>query len=282
MSIPAISAAFAESQAMGGDFLVLLALADYANEDGLAWPSVPTLAKKARLSERSVRRALRALESLGEIEVKQYAGVNGTHLYHLTNCPGRSSCQADKYDREGRSNCPPIRHKNPSKKRKRVPPDKLSGADKMTGGYEPIAPQRVVELWNAIPGIQRCLTLGPTIAQALKCRLKEHVSIEWWETYFEKIAASDFLCGRRGGSFRASLSWVLAPSNRDKILAGNYDDAQPASSNCRPPVCPWKPNNNGNRRLQACGRPIAPGEKLCPEHAAEQQRIAAAVNQISS
>lgn len=47
----------------GSQLLVLLALADNADDDRrYAWPSVTTLARKTRLSERSVQRALRDLE----------------------------------------------------------------------------------------------------------------------------------------------------------------------------------------------------------------------------
>lgn len=47
-----------------GRRLVLLVLADHAKEDGSgAWPSVETIAKEARLSERQVQYALRGLET---------------------------------------------------------------------------------------------------------------------------------------------------------------------------------------------------------------------------
>jgi helix-turn-helix protein len=50
------------------DLLVLLAIADYAHNDGRnAWPSTKTLAQRARCSERNVRRILERLERMGEI-----------------------------------------------------------------------------------------------------------------------------------------------------------------------------------------------------------------------
>jgi len=48
--------------------LVLIGLADHAADDGTgSWPSIATLAKYARCSERSVQRKLRALEEMGTI-----------------------------------------------------------------------------------------------------------------------------------------------------------------------------------------------------------------------
>jgi hypothetical protein len=43
--------------------LVFLALADAANDEGLCWPSIATVARKSGLSERSVQRAIRDFQS---------------------------------------------------------------------------------------------------------------------------------------------------------------------------------------------------------------------------
>lgn len=46
---------------------MVLALADSANDDGVSYPSIATLALKTRMSERHVRRVLRELEESGEL-----------------------------------------------------------------------------------------------------------------------------------------------------------------------------------------------------------------------
>ena len=43
--------------------LVLLALADFANENGVCWPSIRVLADRTRMSERGVQKAVRSLEA---------------------------------------------------------------------------------------------------------------------------------------------------------------------------------------------------------------------------
>jgi hypothetical protein len=53
----------------GGALLILLALADRADDDGFCWPSVSYLAAKARLSERQVKRILKELVANGEIDM---------------------------------------------------------------------------------------------------------------------------------------------------------------------------------------------------------------------
>lgn len=67
------------------DRLVLLAIADNANSrngDG-AWPSVSELMRKANLSERGVRGAIKNLQTLGELEVLYNAGPSGVNAYRV-------------------------------------------------------------------------------------------------------------------------------------------------------------------------------------------------------
>jgi hypothetical protein len=64
-----------------GSRLVLIALAEFAHDDGShAWPSIQTLADRTRLSERQVRNCLRQLESSGAI-VETGRSRRGTHIY---------------------------------------------------------------------------------------------------------------------------------------------------------------------------------------------------------
>jgi hypothetical protein len=49
--------------------LTLLALADFANDCALAWPSVPTLAQRTRICERQVQRAIHWLVQQSYIEI---------------------------------------------------------------------------------------------------------------------------------------------------------------------------------------------------------------------
>lgn len=63
------------SYSVGSARLVLLAIADSADHDGSnAWPSIATLTKKTRLGERTVRDAIRQLESIGELRTEFQKG----------------------------------------------------------------------------------------------------------------------------------------------------------------------------------------------------------------
>jgi hypothetical protein len=84
MSFEALNAVWDRSTRRRTELLVLLAIADYVNaEKGVAWPGVPNLAKKARLSERQLQRIIRILERSGELKVFLNAGPKGTNLYRI-------------------------------------------------------------------------------------------------------------------------------------------------------------------------------------------------------
>lgn len=125
-----------------GARLVLLALADYAHDDGTqAFPSVEALAQKAGISGRQVQRALREIEALGEIR-REGAGPRNTVIWTITlpgladppasmegdKLSGATNCQGDISDTEGRhpvrggvTNRPPIKRIDPSVNRHTEP-----------------------------------------------------------------------------------------------------------------------------------------------------------------
>lgn len=63
--------------------LLLLALADFANDEGVCWPSVARLAKKARVKERCVQTIMRDFRRDGTVAVEPNAGPNGVNVYTL-------------------------------------------------------------------------------------------------------------------------------------------------------------------------------------------------------
>lgn len=99
------------SRHRAGTLLVLLAIADYADEAGVAYPSVQTLMDKSRLSERSVQAALRRLEAAGELLTDAQAGPHRCNLYQVRIAPDegaetapRRNCTPQKTTQEGAEN----------------------------------------------------------------------------------------------------------------------------------------------------------------------------------
>lgn len=56
---------------------VYIYLADRANKDGECWPAIPTIAAELKLSESTVRRAIRDLRKEGLLETEQRYRTKG-------------------------------------------------------------------------------------------------------------------------------------------------------------------------------------------------------------
>lgn len=84
MSLRALTWVWDHSREKGGTLLLQLAIADYAHDDGGgAWPSIPTLSRKARMTPRNVQLRIATLVSHHELEVEYGAGPNGVNIYRL-------------------------------------------------------------------------------------------------------------------------------------------------------------------------------------------------------
>lgn len=67
----------------GAELLLMLAIADIAHKNGVAFPSVKTLSGFIRMSERQTQRLISRCEASGELEVKRNGGPHGTHLFRV-------------------------------------------------------------------------------------------------------------------------------------------------------------------------------------------------------
>lgn len=85
--------------------LVYAALGTYTNREGTAFPSVPKIATRAKISDRSARTALRSLEDLGLVETLRRGlptGGQTSNLYRLhTSVTPRQDVQPPLHDVQG-------------------------------------------------------------------------------------------------------------------------------------------------------------------------------------
>jgi len=72
------------------DKLILLALADCANDEGEAWPSIATLARKCGSDPRTIQRNLRGLEAAGFIRREEVVGKGNRYFFGERRTPGKS------------------------------------------------------------------------------------------------------------------------------------------------------------------------------------------------
>lgn len=91
----------------GGRLLVMLALADHADADGEAYPGMPLLMDKTRLTDRQLRRVLNGLHADGLISIEERAIGRGKRP-HYKLFPNE---KADILSEEKRTFCPPLEEK---------------------------------------------------------------------------------------------------------------------------------------------------------------------------
>jgi len=83
MSVRVMSLVWDHSPYFGGTLLVLLALADWADDAGYCWPKIAAIARKARLTERQVHNILSQLTTDNMISVERGGGRGKSNRYRL-------------------------------------------------------------------------------------------------------------------------------------------------------------------------------------------------------
>ena len=179
-----------------GEKLVLLALADQANDEGThCWPSVATIAKRSGQNERTVRRALRNLETKGHLTCNERRGTSTNYVVH----PGHHAPQTIN--------------------------EPLEPSDKIVENDNPVLkPEHVMEKWNELAGKlgkPKVRDLTPERRQLLKARIAQY-DIDDFVSVFGKVERSPFLRGDTGWQ-RCTFDWIFKKANFQKALEGNYD-----------------------------------------------------------
>jgi hypothetical protein len=223
MSIKVMTRVWEHSQHGGGTLLVLLALADYANDNGICWPDVATLATKARLTDRQVSNVLNDLIRDGDLamvagrgrgkhstyavlvglddaqqeKVKSFLRNNFGEIKTLKNDAnkrGNSQQEKGKFDvfpkvdsaqREA-SNPDPIRHE-PSENRQR---------ESKTTPPPPVYLHPAVVCYTNLTG----RTPNRTTAEMIAAQVKDTAK---WEKEINRWLASDF----KPGNVIGMLDW---------------------------------------------------------------------------
>ena len=97
-----------------GEKLVLLALCDHANDDGVCYPSQAFLASKCSMSYRSVINQIKRLESCGILtsERRQKAGSRQSNSYTINLNNYKSQCENSAHAESAHANSAPTNVQN--------------------------------------------------------------------------------------------------------------------------------------------------------------------------
>jgi len=201
--------------------LVLLALADCANDDGLCWPSIATLKRKACVGERTVQRAIASLVSAGLLNRQE---VSGRGCKYIVN-PRHSGTPVNVTPRQSDAPPPPERHPTPATVAPKPSRNHKEPSEVSASGDAPLTTDEVVSGWNS-----RAKRSGlPSIAKLTDARTRQirrmakAYPVEDWQSVFAKVEQSPFLRGQNDRGWKADFDFVLNEKNFVKILEGKYD-----------------------------------------------------------
>ena len=89
--------------------LVLLSLADHANDDGICYPSVGKLTRKTALSERSIQNCFKSLSDAGWIRIGFNEGPRGCNIFTISKPPQEMPPAGDAPPQEMREGVQDVR-----------------------------------------------------------------------------------------------------------------------------------------------------------------------------
>ena len=211
--------------------LVLIKLADNANDLGECWPSHQHVADQCEISRTSVRNHIRALEKMGLLIVEHRKGPKGStsNIYHLVLNGCQQVTRGVSADDTGgiAGDDTGISHSFESVNE---PKTSLSPEGDDVRSINKCQQQDVIELWHKIlPELPRVRVWNDARQKALRARWKEKDlegnsgdTIEYWKDLFEYIRKCPWLMGKNPRDWKPTLDWVLKPANYAKIIEGNY------------------------------------------------------------
>lgn len=104
-------------------------------------------------------------------------------------------------------------------KPRKLPPD---FHDQVLAAYHEHLPELpAVRDWST----DRRRKLEDRVAERVKAG-KPADQVDYWQGVFRKVAASDFLCGRKSDWRCPGLAWLLKRENFRKVIEGAYDNTQ--------------------------------------------------------
>jgi hypothetical protein len=200
MSIKVASYVWEHSKQKASALLMLLAIADNANDQGEAFPGVETLAKKTRMSKRNAQDVLTKLEAQGEIAIQERDGNSNLYIIPV---PWRTVEAKSKHIQRG------MKRTAPPRKIRGMKPASPRDAVGFMGGVQWASPE---------PLFKRYLTLCATKAA------RTVVSIDGLNDFLKALA--EFADSKRDVVFESvclSLFEIPHTHIQDKNIRGRIN-----------------------------------------------------------
>ena len=228
--------------------LVLIKLADNANDQGECWPSYQHIADQCEIARSTVKNHVRELEKSGFLrrEYRKNGAKNQSNIFHLNlgqqiTGVGRQITQGRASDNPGggASDNPRTSHSlEPVSEPVKEPENKPSPTSKMSC---PCPVDEILKLWKKVlpekrqpvPSIlkqgqtgkllndrwHQCMKIDHS-TENRKLYHDEQSGLEFWEGLLNMIRQSEFLMSPQSKWF--TFAWLVKKANFEKLIQGDY------------------------------------------------------------
>lgn len=194
--------------------IVLLALADAANDEGLCWPSMATLSTKCSKSDRTVQAAIKSLVASGHLSRQELPGRGCRYIVHPTPeaaSPPKPLPPEDFAPPKRTTVTPEAASDNPSRT---ITSPKASPSSRASTRQPKPKPQRLSDDWNPVR------FSDGTVAREIVDRRGGAWARAAMEKFRNWAANADDRNGRKLDWQRAWANWVIEEDNRNGAGAG--------------------------------------------------------------
>lgn len=223
---------------------VLVALAEHANKDLLAWPSIAHLVELTEANRKTIINALSHLQESGFISDSGVRkGITGQVIAYKVHADQEKSTEsgtgvtvpkAELFLHNNNPNSTDFTRKesqkrdtepffNPKEKdtyQNDTPPKKKNSAAALT-----VNPDDVKNAFNEmLPSLPAVMKLSDARKKSVAARSKDGLkTLGDWKNYFLKVKQSDFLMGNSGDrNWSATFDWLCKPANCIKVQEDVY------------------------------------------------------------
>jgi len=228
--------------------LVLLALADSANDEGVCWPSIPTIARKAGASRRRTEEVLAELAAAGIVAKQQRFNDSNVYTLHLDRLETPREICAPREEvgiPPAKSAGTPREEVGPNRKRTQKEP-KEKGADAPALPLDLPEPERLEEKPAKEPTLNQ-------VANALAAEHYEAVSKMGNFMAFREVMASALRAGYHPDAIRAAAVALRArnmPLAKQPLRIELEGGIRPANTTTRRPVVRTGPGGRSGPVLE--------------------------------
>ena len=208
--------------------LILLSLANYANDQDQAWPSYETLANSCGMDRRTIMRHCKKLEQYGYISIVKRRinkDQNASNIYQLNiERVVTESHQGSDRESQGSVRESPKPNKEPNNRINTYTSTRVDDPAKKKPDQN-IPYDEIVDAYHkALPELPSVKILSDDRKRKIRTiwnMSEKHKKVDWWTRYFGYAQKIPFLMGDEK-NWRADFDFLITKSKFIKIIEGSY------------------------------------------------------------